>query len=620
MKPIKLLTISIIFLLTGCATQIQQAKMNDSREQFKRGDLNNTISTIQTAFPNKNTLYYLEIGQSQRLLGPTQIPKSTQNLIIADQDVQRWEIRTNERLRRSLNDIGSYVLSEGLSNDYDLKPYEISLLSQYLSLNHIAQGRWNDAMVEAKKMASREKVIEELIQKKVASVSNAQSNQQNNSNTKGSTSRIEEIGGYPINLLDDYETRSLKNSYQNPSSYYLSAFIYESQGETSLAAPGYRLAIELRPSVDFFKASLANLDKNIKNKQKSKDADTLFVIDTGYIPKITPFKINKTFNIGSGPKVITMTFPVIEQSTETFTPNYIEVAGQSIRPELTSSIDAMARKNLKDDMPAYVLRATSRALISLTAQIAADRAAQQRSKDNKNNNALAGALAGLITGVALQAINVTDVRHWSTLPSQTYMARVNLPVGENTLRYSTPSGATLSQNINLKQGYNVVYLRIFRDRATVLTSNDPNALPVKADAVFAKEPSKNVPESNNLPLTADGDKLGFFDKLKKLTGPQEDAKSSVKTPIPSSEMPTNNSPNPIKEEDSDSAKGGFFGNLKKLIQPMGGPKEMPLDTSKSTPPETSLAPTTNSVDNTDIPNQPNLFDSVKQLLDKKDSQ
>lgn len=615
----RLLALGCVFSLVGCATQVQQAKMNDSREQFKKGDLNNTISTIQSSFSNKNTLYYLEMGQTQRLQGPAQIPKSTQNLIVADQDVQRWEMRTSERLKRSLNDIGSYVLSEGLSNDYDLKPYEIGLLSQYLSLNHIAQGRWNDAMVEAKKMASREKVIEELIQKKIASISNAQSDQQNHPNTKGSTSRIDSIGGYPVNLLDDYETRSLKNSYQNPSSYYLSAFIYESQGETSLAAPGYRLAIELRPSVDFFKSSLANLDKNIKNKQKSKDADTLFVIDTGYLPKITPLKINQSFNIGSGSKYITMTFPVIEQSSELFTPNFVEVAGQSIRPELTSSIDAMARKNLKDDMPAYVLRATSRALISLAAQLAADRAAQQRSKKN-DNSALAGALAGLITAAALQAINVTDVRHWSTLPSQTYMARVNLPVGQNILKYSTPSGAIVSQNVNLNQGYNVIYLRIFRDRASVLTSNDPNALPVKADAIFAKDPSKNNPDSSNTATTVDGEKLGFFDRLKKLTGSQEDTKASVQMPLAPAEIPINNPSNPIKDEGSDSVKGGFFGNLKKLITPREESKEMPLDAPKSMPLETSLVPASNSVDNADKPNQPNLFDSVKQLFDKKDSQ
>lgn len=574
MKPIKILAIGALFSLVGCATQIQQGKMNDSREQFKRGDLNATVATIDGAFQNKNTLYYLEMGEAQRLLSPTQIPRSTQNLLIADQQVTRWEMQTSERLKRSLSDIGSYLLSEGLSNDYDLKLYEMGLLSQYLSINHIAQGHWNDAMVEAKKMAQREKVIEELIQKKVSAIADTQANQQNNQNTKGSTNRIEEINGYPINLLDDYETRSLKNSYQNPSSYYLSAFIYESQGETSLAAPGYRLATELRPSVDFFKTSLANLDKNIKNKQKTVDADTLIIIDTGYIPKITPFKINKTFNIGSGPKVITMTFPVIEQSSELFTPSMVELGGQSIRTELTSSIDAMARKNLKDDMPAYVLRATSRAIVSLVAQVAADRAAQQRNKNN--NNALVGALAGIITGIALQAINVTDVRHWSTLPAQTYMARVKLPVGQNVLKYSTPLGTTLSQSVNLVKGYNVLYLRMFTDKASILSSNDPRALPVKAEAILAKEPPQisTTPYSSSSASSPDEEKVGLFEQLKSFVTPT----NATKAPNPENLAPR------------------------------------PLEKSDFSPPD--------KVDNASdslSSAQPNLLDSVKQFLDKKDS-
>lgn len=574
MKLIKILVIGTLFSLAGCATQMQQGRMNDSREQFKRGDLHATVATIDGAFQSKNTLYHLEMGEAQRLLSPTQIPRSTQNLLFADQQVSRWEIQTSERLKSSLSDIGSYLLSEGLSNDYDLKLYEIGLLSQHLSINHIAQGRWNDAMVEAKKMAQREKMIEELIQKKVSAIADSQANQQNNQNTKGSTNRIEEINGYPINLLDDYETRNLKNSYQNPSSYYLSAFIYESQGETSLAAPGYRLAAELRPSVDFFKTSLANLDKNIKNKQKIEDADTLIIIDTGYIPKITPFKINKTFNIGSGPKIITMTFPVIEQSSELFTPSMVEIGGQSIRSELTSSIDSMSRKNLKDDMPAYVLRATSRAIVSLVAQVAADRAAQQRNKNN--NNALAGALAGIITGIALQAVNVTDVRHWSTLPAQTYMARVRLPVGQNTLKYSTPLGATLSQSVNLVKGYNVVYLRMFRDKASILTSNDPRALPVKAEAILSNEPPKTstTPSSSSSTSSADEGKVSLFDQLKSFVTPTNAAKA----------------PNPDNLAPAPSEK---------------------IDLS---PPD--------KVDNVREPSspaQPNLFDSVKQFLDKKDS-
>jgi hypothetical protein len=489
--------------LSGCATQNQQIKMNESKEQFKNGDLQGSANTIESAFKDKNTLYYLEMGEVQRLQGSAQIPNSTKNLRIADQQVDQWEIDTQEKLKRSFFNTSAYFLSEGFSSNYDPKPYEITLLSQTLALNHLSQGNWSDAMVEAKKMAQREKVIEQLIQSKVSAVSQAQQEQQSNPQTQGATSRIQEISGYPINLLDDPETRSLKNSYQNPAAYYLSGFIHESQGETSLAAPGYRLAIELRPSVNFFKTSIAKLDSNIANQGKKSFADTLIIIDTGYLPKIIPQQISQSFAIGGSRKLVTLTFPVIERSTERFTPSQVQIGDKVANPELAANIEAMARKNLSDEMPGYVLRASSRALTSLAAQYAADRAAQQAANRNNNNQnngtaALVGMIASMITGYGLQAINVTDVRHWSTLPAQTYMARMGLPIGPNILKFTLPSGVIQSQTINLVGGYNVVYIRMFRNKASVLVSNDPAALPVKAAPTPSVTPVSSPPKEVTL--------------------------------------------------------------------------------------------------------------------------
>ncbi len=522
-----------ICLLVGCATQSQQVKMNEAKEQFKNGDLQNTVATIQGSFKDKNTLYYMELGEVERLQGSRQIPSSTQNLLVADQLVSQWEITTSDKLRRSFSGVSSYIFSEGLSSEYEPKPYEVTLLSQTLALNHLSQGHWDDAMVEAKKMAQREKLIEELIQSKVVAVSKTEQDQQNYQNTRGATSRIQDINGYPVNLLDDEETRSLKNSYQNPAAYYLSGFIHESQGEASLAAPGYRLAIELRPSVNFFKTSIAKLDSNIANQAKKSFADTLIIIDTGFIPKITPYQFSQSFNVGGNPKLVTLTFPMIEKSIERFKPSLIQLGDKMANPELVANIDAMARKNLSDEMPAYVLRASSRALVSLAAQYAADQAAQQAARRNNQNNqnnssaAIIGAIVGMIAGYSLQAVNVTDVRHWSTLPAQTYMARMGLPIGPNILKYTLPSGVTQSQTVNLVGGYNVIYIRMFRNKATILTSNDPQALPPKATipptqagAIQAVDPPVlKTPISTSVPDTPPSSASGNMEGLKPYEAP-----------------------------------------------------------------------------------------------------
>ena len=601
-----------VTFLVGCATQTQQLKMNESKEPFKNGDLQNTAAVIQGAFKDKNTLYYMEMGEVQRLQGPSQIPSSTQNLLAADQLVSRWELTTSDKLRRSFSGASSYVLSEGFSSEYDPKPYEVTLLSQTLALNHLSQGRWEDAMVEAKKMAQREKVIEELIQSKVTAVSKVEREQQANPNTQAATSRIENISGYPINLLDDEETRSLKNSYQNPAAYYLSGFIHESQGEASLAAPGYRLAIELRPQVNFFKTSIAKLDSNIANRSKKSFADTLIVIDTGYMPKIIPYQISQTFNIGGNSKLITLTFPVIEKSTERFRPSLIQLGDRVANPELVANIDAMARKNLRDEMPAYVLRASSRALVSLTAQYAADRAAQQaanqRNQNNQNNGtaALIGAIAGMITGYGLQAINVTDVRHWSTLPAQTYMARMGLPIGPTVLKYTLPSGVTASQTVNLVGGYNVVYIRMFRNKATVLTSNDPAALPPKLIAPApivnsqtvtpAATPVATPAASSSIALPAQSSGSAM-DGLKKLWGSFQDPKpeeGDPELPVPTVTKATISTPAVVQPS-----------------TPTPAPASNPNPTSAPAPSET---PASINIEGVKPYEPPNLLNSFQQLF------
>ena len=514
--------------------------MNEAKEQFKNGDLQNTNAAIAGAFKDKNTLYYLELGEVQRLQGSGQIPNSTENLLLADRNVEQWSVDTSDKMKRSFFNTSAYVLSEGFSSTYDPKPYEITLLSQTLALNHLSQGHWNDAMVEAKKMAQREKFIEQLIETKVAAVSKAQQEQQSNPNTQAATSRIEDINGYPVNLLDDEETRSLKNSYQNPAAYYLSGFIHESQGEASLAAPGYRLAIELRPQVNFFKTSIAKLDSNIANQAKKSFADTLIIVDTGYMPKISPYRISQSIPIGNGSKLVTLTFPVIEKSTDRYTPTLVQLGDKTANLELVANIDSMARRNLKDEMPGYVLRATTRALVSLAAQYAADQAAQQaankNNRNNQNNNngtaAIIGAIASMITGYSLQAINVTDVRHWSTLPAQTYMARMGLPIGPVQLKYALPSGVIQTQTVNLVGGYNVVYIRMFRNRATVLTSNDPAALPQKqvvAPATLAK-PVSVTPVTNEVPASAPAQVAPSADSTSKPTGGNMDGANETYQP------------------------------------------------------------------------------------------
>jgi uncharacterized protein len=106
------------------------------------------------------------------------------------------------------------------------------------------------------------------------------------------------------------------------------------------------------------------------------------------------------------------------------------------------------------------------------AQYAAQKAAEGSNRNRDGNAVLAGALASLVTGVALQSVNTVDVRHWSTLPAQIYLARARLAPGKRLLSYATSSGVPQKREVVLKPGYNLIYLRLFPNSAALLTSND----------------------------------------------------------------------------------------------------------------------------------------------------
>jgi hypothetical protein len=478
----RLLAAFLVFLfLNGCSVAVRKNKADGLNEAFRSGDIATAVDIVQTTNEKKNALYSLEIGQLYRLKSGRDISlsESTKNLLEADGYVERWQISFAEKLRSGAESVSSYLISENFISEYNLKNYEMGLLSQYLAINHLTEGRWNDAMVEANKMSKREKFIEAMTEEKVAIAVKASQDKAGGIDFSKANNSVDSISGYPVNLITSREVVELKNSYQNAVTYYLSAFIYESQGETSLAAPGYRLAIELKPKVKMFKDSLENLDENIRRPKLKEVADTLIIVESGFLPKMESNKYVKFFDIGSGKKILTMAYPVIPRATEAFKPNSIQIGQKTVNLDLAANIDAMSRRELKDEMPNYVIRATTRAVTALGAQVLVDAAANSRKSSGGGGSAVAG-IIGIIASDAfangMQSFNVANVSHWQTLPAYSSLARSLLQPGKSSIQLALPNGAIINEDIILNEGYNVIYVRILRNQARIFNSKPMRTL------------------------------------------------------------------------------------------------------------------------------------------------
>jgi hypothetical protein len=234
----------------------------------------------------------------------------------------------------------------------------------------------------------------------------------------------------------------------------LSGFVYEVLGESGLAAPGYRKAIELRPETGVLEEGLRGLDdrSSFIKKRRQTMTDVLFVVEAGNAPARKPKAF--TVPVPTGRSIVTasISYPVIEPSHDALL-SRLEAAGQSLKLEKVVDVNVMARRALKDEMPGMVLRGITRAVVKAVAQ-----------DQMQQNGGVAGSLMSIAVTVASVVTEQADDRMWRMLPGRVYIARGYLPVGEHQVQID---GQPLGAPVRIEGQYAVVPLRIYEEQVIV---------------------------------------------------------------------------------------------------------------------------------------------------------
>jgi hypothetical protein len=217
-------------------------------------------------------------------------------------------------------------------------------------------------------------------------------------------------------------------------------------GEPSLAAPGYRQAIELQPGVPLLEEALEGLDRRVYDRSKDS-TDLLIVIENGSAPGRLSTSFNLPVFSGHGMLLVPVSMPVIRAASGVQPLQAIEVEnGARAEPSRITSIDLMARRQLQDEMPWIALRSFARATAKGVLQSQALR---------HDDSGLAGALAIIATVITEQA----DERTWRTLPAEISVARTPVPSGRTRLSVLAGSGRHEFE-VNVSGRYALVCIRM----------------------------------------------------------------------------------------------------------------------------------------------------------------
>ena len=383
----------------------------------------------------KDLLYYLELGELQRL--NRRYDESEKAWLAADAHVQAWEKTALTNPEKLLGGVTSVVLNDK-TIPYEGHDYEKVMLTTRLALDHLARGDFDRARVDIKRTHERAAVIAELRAKELQKT-------EEEAGKRGLKTGFKELNGYPVQTIDNPEINALKNSYENAFSHYLAGFVYEALGEPSLAAAGYRQAIELQPNRAQLEDALAGLDTRVAARDDGF-TDVLFVLESGTAPARQSRQFSLPFPYRDRLLIVPVSFPVLAPTQPSFMPAQLQIQGQApISTTVITSIDLMARKALQEEMPGIVLRGIIRSSTKAIAQY------QARKNDQTGLAALAMAIGSIVTESA-------DERGWRSLPAQIAIARARIASGEHTIGFgASPGGQDLRFGVSGR--YAVIGLR-----------------------------------------------------------------------------------------------------------------------------------------------------------------
>ncbi len=433
------------------------------------GAVSAALDKLDRENSDKDLLYYLERGELLRTRGSWEESRDT--LFKADDTVRLWEEEVKANGAKIVGDIGSYVLND-TTRRYEGRDYEKVMLSVRIALNHLALGDWDKARTEIKKMHEREAVIAEFRAKELEAA-------KKEAESKGiKTTSFKELNGYPIETLEDPAVRALKNSYESAFANYLAGFVYESLGEPSLAAAGYRKANEMRPGEKMLEDSLAGLDARAgRSRQAKGSVDVLLVVESGTPPRIDsktlPIVLPIIGKSGVSMVATPISWPVINPVSSAGIPSTVAVDDKTVPLSLLTNMDLMARRALSDEMPGIIFRSGVRAI--------AKGVAQKAVQDNASSFGLMGSVLSAAASLTAVATEKADTRSWYSVPGFYSVGRITVPAGAHTITFG---GET--RELKISGPYAVIALR--SSDAGLTLAQTPFVEPPAAAVAAAPQP------------------------------------------------------------------------------------------------------------------------------------
>ena len=450
-----LVLLATLLIVTGCAGNSTFSAYPRKIQPLITSLANRTPIDLATSLESEGKsndliIYNMERGRYAQVVGNSDVS-------MADFKTSMDKIRDNdEKALISASGIGANFAGTLLNDNaipYEGDGYERVLLHHYQALNYLKKKDLEGAGVEVRRANAEQEQSLKRFEKEIdrAREEAEKKRVQTNSRIESQYAQMDEVAG------------TVKNSFQNAYTFYVSGFIYELLNQPNDAYIDYKKALEIYPHNTYLQKDVVRLAtrlemteelERLKKRYPAQSAqfvtapdagagELLVLFEDGLVPQKKEVKIPIPISrVG----LVSIAFPVYREKWLAQIPlqifNNNELIGST---EPICDIRALAVKALREKEPVMATRQIIRAI----AKGATAAAARQSLGD--------------IGQIAVNIWNLVsenaDLRSWLTLPANAQIMRTSLPVGSYKLALQHPmTASTSSADIEIAAGGKTVVL------------------------------------------------------------------------------------------------------------------------------------------------------------------
>ncbi|KXF81949.1 COG3014 family protein [Enterovibrio coralii] len=422
--------------LVGCANLSVQslfsnysAGMADSRSLAQQGAFPDAIDALPTGAGGE---ILDEMERARLALLSSDYPQMKEALDMADLAVKEQTNQAVIQISEGFNQVGALASNDNMLT-YVPPSYELGFLHLYLVRHYLQKGDLQGALVEVR----RAKQIQEdaiKLREKEQDLARKSASENGISDNVGAI-----LSRYP-------ESDNALGSVQNAYLFYISALLYEAEGNLNSAFIDYNRALAVAPDNQYVaeaamriaakqgrKSELKLLEKKYGKVSTPKKGSAKLVVlaEDGFVDARLGWRLPFWVTDSNGNlESFTVALPYYAQSRGS-QPQVISLDGKGEKLEGLADVNAMARHALNEAMPGMVVRQILRV-------VAKNEFHKSASKNDESG------LGSLITSMYNAVSEQPDTRSWQTLPARASLFSEYLSAGEHKLQIN---GKTIKVNL-----------------------------------------------------------------------------------------------------------------------------------------------------------------------------